>query len=164
MFSDQLDEALNIFQQLAEGDPKDWQAQLYIAQIYGAKHDLANARAALNKAKALNGENLEIRYQEVKLLETENKNDEALAASSRSSRTPAGRSYSEAEARVALPLPRRVRHPLPQHGKMGTGRRGVPAARRAGRRLHHPRHNPEHRHLPAKKGLRHRPPRGAGRH
>ena len=32
MFSDQLDESLHIFQQFAEGDPKDWQAQLYIAR------------------------------------------------------------------------------------------------------------------------------------
>jgi tetratricopeptide (TPR) repeat protein len=100
MFSDQLDEALHIFQQLAQGDPKDWQAQLYIAQIYGAKHDTANARVALNKAKALNGENLEIRYQEVKLLETENKNDEALAALKSILEDTRRRSYSEAEARV----------------------------------------------------------------
>src|SRR5204863_8303522 len=68
MFSDQLDEALKIFQQLAEADPKDWQAQLNMAEIYGAKHDLAKARQSLDKAKQLNGENLEIRYQEVKRL------------------------------------------------------------------------------------------------
>src|SRR3954453_14581436 len=74
MFSDQLDESLKIFQQLAQADPKDWQAHLNIAQIYGAKHELAMAREALNKAKALNGENLEIRYQEVKLFENEGKN------------------------------------------------------------------------------------------
>ena len=40
----------------------------------------AKAREALNKAKQLNGENLEIRYQEVKLFEIEGKNTEALAA------------------------------------------------------------------------------------
>jgi tetratricopeptide (TPR) repeat protein len=100
MFSDQLDEALHIFQQLATADPKDWQAQLYIAQIYGAKHDAVNARAALNKAKAVNAENLEVRYQEVKLLETEGKNDEALAALKSILDDTRRRSYSEAEARV----------------------------------------------------------------
>ena len=31
MYSDQLDEALKLFQQLAEADPKDWQTQLNIA-------------------------------------------------------------------------------------------------------------------------------------
>ncbi len=100
MFSDQLDEALHIFQQLAKDDPKDWQSQLYIAQIYGAKHDTANARAALNKAKELNGENLEIRYQEVKLLEGEQKNEEALSALKSILEDTTRRSYSEAEARA----------------------------------------------------------------
>src|SRR4051794_14767085 len=100
MFSDQLDEALHIFQSLAQADPKDWQSQLYIAEIYGAKHDLPNARAALNKAKAQNGENLEIRYQEVKLLETEQKNDEALTALKSILEDTKRRTYSEAEGRV----------------------------------------------------------------
>jgi tetratricopeptide (TPR) repeat protein len=99
MFSDQLDEALHIFQQLAQADPKDWQSQLFISQIYGAKQDPANARAALNKAKALNGENLEIRYQEVKLLEIEGKNEEALTALKSILDDTARRTYSEAEAR-----------------------------------------------------------------
>jgi tetratricopeptide (TPR) repeat protein len=100
MFSDQLDEALHIFQQLAQADAKDWQTQLFIAQIYGAKQDTANARAALNKAKALNSDNLEIRYQEVKLLETENKNEEALTALKSILDDTRRRTYSEAEARA----------------------------------------------------------------
>jgi len=100
MFSDQLDEALKIFQQLAEADPKDWQAQLNIAQIYGAKHELGKAREALNKAKALNAENLEIRYQEVKLFENEGKNAEALAALKSMLDDTQRRTYSEAESRA----------------------------------------------------------------
>lgn len=100
MFSDQLDEALHIFQQLAQSDPKDWQAQLYIAEIYAAKHDVANARVALNKARTLNGENLEIRYQDVKLLEAEGKNDEALTSLKSILEDTRRRTYSEAEARV----------------------------------------------------------------
>jgi tetratricopeptide (TPR) repeat protein len=100
MFSDQLDEALAIFQGLAKDDPKDWQSQLYIAEIYGAKHDFANARAALEKAKSLNGENIEIRYQEVKLLENEQKNDEALAALKSILDDTRRRTYSEAEGRI----------------------------------------------------------------
>ena len=101
MFSDQLDESLkHLPGSWPRRDPKDWQAQFYIAQIYGAKHDLAKAREALNKAKALNGENLEIRYQEVKLLETEDKNDEALAALKSILDDTQRRTYSEAEARA----------------------------------------------------------------
>src|SRR5437763_3522643 len=100
MFSDQLDEALKIFQQLAEADPKDWQAQLNMAEIYGAKHDLVKARQSLEKAKQLNGENLEIRYQEVKLLENEGKNDAALAALKSMLDDTQRRTYSEAESRA----------------------------------------------------------------
>jgi tetratricopeptide (TPR) repeat protein len=99
MFSDQFDEALQLFQGLAQADPKDWQTQLYLAEIYGAKHDSVNARAALNKAKELNGENLEIRYQEVKLLESEQKTDEAIATLKSILDETKRRTYSEAEAR-----------------------------------------------------------------
>jgi tetratricopeptide (TPR) repeat protein len=100
MYSDQLDESLKLFGQLAEADPKDWQTQLYMAEIYGAKHDTVQAREALNKAKQLNGENLEIRYQEVKLLETEGKNTEALAALKSILDDTQRRTYSEAESRA----------------------------------------------------------------
>jgi tetratricopeptide (TPR) repeat protein len=100
MYSDQLDEALKLFEQVAAADTRDWQTQLYIAEIYGAKHEIAKAREALNKAKAMNGENLEIRYQEVKLLEAEDKNTEALAALKSILTDTQRRTYSEAEARI----------------------------------------------------------------
>lgn len=100
MYSDQLDEALTLFLEVAKTDPRDWQTQLYIAEIYGAKHEIAKAREALNKAKAMNGENLEIRYQEVKLLEAEDKNAEAIAALQSILNDTQRRTYSEAEARI----------------------------------------------------------------
>lgn len=100
MYSDQLDEALKLFQEVAKSDPRDWQTQLYIAEIYAAKHDIGKARESLTKAKSLNGENLEIRYQEVKLLEAEDKNTEALAALKSILDDTQRRSYSEAEARI----------------------------------------------------------------
>jgi len=61
---------------------------------------MAKAREALNKAKALNAENLEIRYQEVKLYEAEGKNDEALAALKSMLDDTQRRTYSEAESRA----------------------------------------------------------------
>jgi tetratricopeptide (TPR) repeat protein len=100
MYSDQLDESLKLFQEVAKADPKDWQTELYIAEIYAAKHDMAKARESLNKAKQMNGENLEIRYQEVKLLEAENKSAEALAALKSILDDTQRRTYSEAEARI----------------------------------------------------------------
>lgn len=100
MYSDQLDEALKLFEEVAKADPKDWQTQLYMAEIYGEKREMAKAREALNKAKQLNGENLEIRYREVKLLEAENKTTEALAALKSILDDTQRRTYSEAEARI----------------------------------------------------------------
>jgi tetratricopeptide (TPR) repeat protein len=100
MYSDQLDEALKLFQDVAKEDPRDWQTQLYMAEIYATKHQMAKARESLNNAKKLNGENLEIRYQEVKLLEAEDKNAEALAALKSILDDTQRRTYSEAEARI----------------------------------------------------------------
>lgn len=78
LFSDQLDEALKIYQQLVEDDPKDLQSQLRISQIYRQKRDFAKAREAADKAKELDGTNLEVEYNDVNLLEAEGKLPEAI--------------------------------------------------------------------------------------
>jgi tetratricopeptide (TPR) repeat protein len=59
--SDQLDAALKVFEELAAADPKDAQSQLRISQIYRQKRDFAKAREAADKAKAIDGTNIEIR-------------------------------------------------------------------------------------------------------
>src|SRR6185503_3489974 len=69
MYSDQLDAALQLFEHIAAQEPRDPMPPLNISRIYIARHDLAKAREALNKAKALDPQNLDIRYQEVKILE-----------------------------------------------------------------------------------------------
>jgi tetratricopeptide (TPR) repeat protein len=79
MFSDQLDEALKLYQDLGAEDPRDWESQVNIARIYDARHDLAAARAALEKAKKASPDNLEVRFQDAQLLKAEGKNDEAMA-------------------------------------------------------------------------------------
>jgi tetratricopeptide (TPR) repeat protein len=78
MLSEQLDEALKQYQQLAEEEPKDSEVQLRISQIYRQKRDFTKARAASDKAKELDPNNLEIRYSDVNLLEAEGKSAEAL--------------------------------------------------------------------------------------
>ncbi len=80
LYSDKYDEALKLYTDVAESDPQDPQAQLRIAEIYRQKHDFEKARAALAKAKALDAKNLEVRFVEVNLLESEGKPDEAVAA------------------------------------------------------------------------------------
>ncbi len=98
MYSDQLDEALQMFQQLATEEPRDPLMPLNMSKIYTAKHDYAKAREALDKAKSLDPQNLEIRYQEVKLLEAENKNDQAITTLKAMLDDTARRNYSEGDA------------------------------------------------------------------
>ena len=77
--SDQLDEALKLYQQMAADEPKDPSFQMSIAEIYIAEHDLAKARAAMDKAKTLDPHSRDVRFADSKLLEAEGKNDQALA-------------------------------------------------------------------------------------
>ncbi len=97
MLSDQLDAALAEYQSLAAEDPKDAQIQLRISQIYRQKRDFAKAREASDKAKELDPNSLEIRYNDVNLLEAEGKTNEAIALMKTILDTTAKKSYSTAE-------------------------------------------------------------------
>jgi len=100
MYSDQLDDALKIYQEFANDDPHDWEAQMNISAIYAEQHDMAKAREALDKAKKISPDNLEIRYQDAELLKAENKNDQALAVLKSMLDDTTRPSYSQAEARA----------------------------------------------------------------
>jgi tetratricopeptide (TPR) repeat protein len=81
MYSGDLDEALKLYQELSEDEPRSREYALSIAEIYRAKRDFDKAREALKKAKGVSAPgDLETRYQEVKLLEAEGKTDQAIAA------------------------------------------------------------------------------------
>lgn len=104
MFSQQYDSALKIYQSLAKEDARDFVPWLRISQIYRQQHNLAKAREASDKAKELEPNNLEVRYNDVNLLEAEGKGREAVAMMKEIIDTTARRSYSQAEKenRVAL--------------------------------------------------------------
>ena len=78
LFSDQLDDALKVYQDLVEEDPKDTQSLLRISKIYQQKHDFAKAHEAADKAKELDPTNLEIQYNDVNLLASEGRFPEAI--------------------------------------------------------------------------------------
>jgi tetratricopeptide (TPR) repeat protein len=99
MFSDQLDDALKLYQDIAAEDPRDWESQVNMAEIYSSRHDMANARAAIEKAKKASPDNLEVRYQDAELLKAEGKNDEAMATLKSMLADTSRRSYSQAEAK-----------------------------------------------------------------
>ncbi len=78
LYSDNVDEALPLFKELSEEDPRDPLVQLRLSEIYRQKHDLVQARAALAKVKSVDSDNIEVRYEEVNLLEAEGKPAEAI--------------------------------------------------------------------------------------
>jgi tetratricopeptide (TPR) repeat protein len=97
LLSDQPDDALKIFKELVEEDPKDVQSWLRISQIHRQKKDFAKARQAAEKAKELEPNNLEILYNDVILLEAEGKNAEALKTLKSVLDSTAKKSYSASE-------------------------------------------------------------------
>jgi tetratricopeptide (TPR) repeat protein len=97
LYSDKLDEALPLYKELAESEPKEAQHQLRISEIYRQKRDFDKARAALEAAKALDRDSIEIRYDEVNLLDAEGKTDDAIAALQKILDDTAKKTYSNAE-------------------------------------------------------------------
>src|SRR6185503_14782079 len=104
LYSDQVDEALALFQDLAKAEPKDPQIPLSLAEIYRSKRDLVKAREALNQAKALDPRGFEVRYQDIRLLIAEGKNTEAIAGLKAMLDDTASRSYSADQSRARATL------------------------------------------------------------
>jgi tetratricopeptide (TPR) repeat protein len=71
---------LSTYRDLTEANPQDAQPYLGMAQIYRGKRDFANARKMYDKARSLDPDSIEIRYNEVGLLEDEGKTVDAIAA------------------------------------------------------------------------------------
>jgi tetratricopeptide (TPR) repeat protein len=78
LLSNQLDDALKLYQQAVADDPRDEHSELRISQIYRQKHDFVKAREAADKAKELAPDDLEVQYNDVNLLEAEGKLPEAI--------------------------------------------------------------------------------------
>jgi tetratricopeptide (TPR) repeat protein len=78
--SNQFDEALKLYQEIAKANPKDAQSYLRMAQIYQQQKKYDEARQAMDKARALDPDSLEIRYNEARLLEAEGKVPQAIAS------------------------------------------------------------------------------------
>jgi len=93
--ADRTTEALKLYQELVAADAKDTDSQLRIAEIYREKGDFAKAHAALNKARELDSQSLELRYEEVNLLEAEGKPDAAIAALRAMLNDTASKNYSD---------------------------------------------------------------------
>jgi tetratricopeptide (TPR) repeat protein len=75
-----FDDALQTYRDMAAANPQDASPYLGMAQIYQQQRKLDDARRAMDKAKQLDPDNIEIRYDEVRLLVDEGKTPEAIAA------------------------------------------------------------------------------------
>jgi tetratricopeptide (TPR) repeat protein len=97
-FSGQNDEALALYQQLATEDPKDSGVRLRISEIYRGKRDFVKSHQALDKAKELEPDNIEVLYDEVNLLEAEGKTDQAITNLKNLVQSTSRKNYSKTEA------------------------------------------------------------------
>jgi tetratricopeptide (TPR) repeat protein len=78
LYSDKIDESLALYKEIAAEDPRDPSVQLNLSRIYRQKGDFDKSRAALVKAKEIDPANLDVKYEEVNLLDSEGKNDAAI--------------------------------------------------------------------------------------
>jgi tetratricopeptide (TPR) repeat protein len=97
LLSGDADGSLKLYTELAQADPKDPGLQLRLSQIYRQKRDFAKAREAQDRALALDRDNLEIRFNDVNLLDAEGKYTEAIARLSQILDSTTKRAYTNSE-------------------------------------------------------------------
>ena len=96
--AEQFDDALKIYQQLAEDDPRDPDTLLSMAKIYRMMHAYDKAQDALDKAKKLDPESLPIRFEEINMMEAKGQTDQAIAALKALLTETTRKNYSGADA------------------------------------------------------------------
>ena len=94
------DEALQTYQDLAKASPQDATAYLGMAQIYIQQQKFAEAHQMLDKAKEIEPDNVEAKYNEVQLLEQEGKTPEAIDALNSLLDSTSRRTYDAAQRDV----------------------------------------------------------------
>lgn len=95
--ANQLDDALNLYQEIVQANPQNGQAYLRMSQIYRQQKKFDLARQANDKAKAIDPDSLEVRYNSVALLEAEGKLQEAINTLKGILDQTAKKSYNPAE-------------------------------------------------------------------
>jgi tetratricopeptide (TPR) repeat protein len=90
-------EALKVYQDLVTDEPSDAESYLRMSNIYTQLRDFAKAREAEDKARAIEPNNLDVRYNEVTILESEGKTTEAVARLKEILDTTAKKNYSKDE-------------------------------------------------------------------
>ncbi|MEP7363521.1 MAG: tetratricopeptide repeat protein [Acidobacteriota bacterium] len=97
LYSDKFDESLKLYQELVEEDPKDVQSWVRISQIHRERKNYDEARKAINEAKKLEPDNLEIVFSEVGIFEAEGKMAEAITGMKSVLESTAKKTYTASE-------------------------------------------------------------------
>ncbi len=104
IFAKQFDEALKIYQAMADEEPTDAEPYLRMSEIYRDKKDFPKARAMSAKAKSIDPANIEIRYNEVTILEAEGKMPEAVQKLKDIVTTTQRKTYNDQERKLRARL------------------------------------------------------------
>jgi tetratricopeptide (TPR) repeat protein len=89
--------ALKVYQDLVAEEPSDAESYLRMSNIYTQLRDFTKAREAEEKARAIEPNNLDVRYNEVTILEAEGKTPEAIDRLKGILDTTAKKNYSKEE-------------------------------------------------------------------
>lgn len=108
LLADQLDDALKTYQDLVSEEPNDVLSWLRISQIHRQRRAFDKAREAAAKAKAIDGSNMEVRYNDVSLYEAEGRTDDAIKALKEMVDSTSRRNYNPAEKAQRVTLLERL--------------------------------------------------------
>jgi tetratricopeptide (TPR) repeat protein len=97
LLAGKTDDALKVYSELAQADPRNAGFQLRLSQIYRQKRDFAKARQAQQRAQELKPDSLDIRYNDVSLLEAEGRFPDAIARLRDILAATAKKSYSDSD-------------------------------------------------------------------
>jgi tetratricopeptide (TPR) repeat protein len=93
----QFQAALDVYQDLVKEEPNDAESYLRMSNIYTELRDFAKARQAQDKARAIEPNNLDVRYNEVSILQAEGKTPEAIDRLKEILDTTAKKNYNKDE-------------------------------------------------------------------
>src|SRR5262249_15110291 len=104
LYADRFDEARQLYQAMVDQEPGNAQAWLRLSQVYLRGRDFAKAREASDKAKGIEPNNVEVRYNDVNILKAEGRTQDAIQALKEILSSTAKRSYNQGERanRVSL--------------------------------------------------------------
>lgn len=103
-YSQQTDRALGQYETLAERDPENIEFHLRISRIHAFRGELDKAWAALERARGLDGDSLDVQFDTLGLLEAEGRTQEAAAQASKLLDTTRKPEYSPTERRARTGL------------------------------------------------------------